>query len=79
MELGNGNTENTNVAEMRKLFQKEKQNREQKNLIVPPIDEEFLEALEKMQDTTFAGIGLGVERLVMLFMDTKDIEDVRLL
>jgi elongation factor P--beta-lysine ligase len=76
LELGNGNTENTNVKKMRELFEVEKKHRAERNMLTPPIDEEFLQSLESLQDKTFAGIGLGIERLTMLYADTNNIQDI---
>ena len=41
---------------------------------VYPIDEDLLQALEKMPPS--AGIALGVDRLTMLFCDAASIEEV---
>ncbi len=67
MELGNGNTENTDASQVKKYFQRN---------TVLPIDEDFLAALEKMNGTSYAGIGLGLDRLAMFFADTTQIKDV---
>jgi len=66
MEIGNGNTENTDVIAVRKTLKK-------------PIDETFLKALAMMKHKTYAGVGLGVDRLVMLFSGAKDIKEVEIL
>jgi len=76
MELGNGNTEYTNVESVRNSFIKEKQMRELKGELAPPIDEEFLAALHKMSTKTYGGIGLGIDRLAMILADVTQIIDL---
>lgn len=74
VEIANGNTENTNIKYVKRSFNEEKKRRNQTKKVIPPIDNEFLQALEKMQDTTYAGVGLGVERLSMILSGTTDIK-----
>jgi elongation factor P--beta-lysine ligase len=76
MELGNGNTENTDYKEVEKAFKEEEKNRKKRGEICPPIDMDFLKALKKMQNKTFAGIGLGVDRLTMVLGGIKDIKEL---
>ena len=76
MELGNGNTENTNTTTIREVFEKEQQRRESENHIHQPIDEAFLTALETMKHKSFAGIGLGIDRLAMIVSGAKTITDI---
>ena len=66
MEIGNGNTENTDVIAVRKTLKK-------------PIDETFLKALNNMKNKSYGGMGLGIDRLVMLFSGAKDIKEVEIL
>lgn len=63
MEIGNGNTENTNVKEIRSVFE----NEHAKTGL--PIDEEFLDSLYKMKKDSYAGVGIGINRLTMLYTD----------
>lgn len=60
IEIGNGNTENTDTKSLRKIFA-----HEQKRTKLP-IDEEFLNSLKMMSKKSYAGIGIGIERLVMV-------------
>ena len=57
IEIGNGNTEETDSNLVRAEF--ERLSRE-KHM---PIDEEFLSALDSLHGKSYAGIGIGVERL----------------
>lgn len=70
VEIANGNTENTNCEYVRKTFEKEHERTRM------PIDEEFLHSLEKMNGETYAGIGLGVDRLTMLFGNETTIQSI---
>jgi elongation factor P--beta-lysine ligase len=64
IEIGNGNTENTDTEDIRKKFGEES---ERTGL---PIDEEFLTSLESMKSNTYAGIGIGIDRLTMLYTNS---------
>lgn len=61
IELANGNTENTDVAAVREVFEK------QSKQTSIPVDEEFLMCLQKMKSSNYAGVGMGVDRLVQLY------------
>lgn len=76
MEIGNGNTENTDAKNVKDKFIKEKQYRRKTGITSPSIDEKFLEALRIMKNKSYAGVGLGIDRLVMLFADCASIQDV---
>jgi lysyl-tRNA synthetase class 2 len=69
VEIANGNNENTNVSEIREVFEKEAGERK------TPLDTQFLDALQRMHDTgnTFAGVGLGLDRLLMVMMGEEKI------
>ena len=64
VEIANGNTENTNVDEIRFTFQQEH------TKTGLPIDEEFLSSLGSMQNRSYAGVGVGVNRLTMVYTNT---------
>lgn len=66
MEIGNGNTENTDIDLVRKALKK-------------PVDETFLSALKTMNKKKYAGMGLGIDRLAMLFSEATDIKEVEIL
>ena len=61
VEIGNGNTENTDTESIRNLFEKEHKKTGM------PIDEEFLISLKAMKSDSYAGVGMGIDRLTMLF------------
>lgn len=65
MEIGNGNTENTDSPSIRTLFEKE-----QKKTGMP-IDEEFLAFLDAMKNDSYAGVGIGIDRLTMLYTKSE--------
>lgn len=69
VEIANGNNENTNVSEIRTVFEKE--TGEGKS----PLDIQFLEALQKMNysGNCYAGVGLGLDRLLMVMMGVQEI------
>ncbi len=74
IELGNGNTENTDARQVREMMNKEQEYRMLKGLAMHPIDEEFIAALNIMAKTgkQYAGIGIGVERLAMQVGKSKN-------
>jgi lysyl-tRNA synthetase class 2 len=78
MELCNAFSELTDPAEQRLRFEAERNVRNSTGKLVYPLPEKFLEkflnALADMPDA--AGNALGIDRLVMLFADTKTIDDV---
>lgn len=76
MEICNGNTEQTDAKIVKDLMVKEQQHRQKQNQLTAPIDQDFLDALEHMSSTSYAGSGLGVDRLAMLFANTDDIKEV---
>jgi lysyl-tRNA synthetase class 2 len=74
MELCNAFSELTDPVEQRKRFEGEQKNRRQSGLQAYPLPEKFLESLQYMPETS--GSALGIDRLVMLFADTTQIDDV---
>jgi len=74
MELCNGFTELIDPAEQRQRFQKEQVERQKNGKPLYPMPEKFLEALGDMPDA--AGNALGLDRLVMLWADVAEIDDV---
>lgn len=58
VELANGNTENTDIESVKKGLRK-------------PLDREFLNSLKKMQNASYAGVGLGLDRLLMILSNSN--------
>jgi lysyl-tRNA synthetase class 2 len=74
IELCNGFSELCDSVEQRRRFEKELQIRSALGKPAYPMPELFLEALANMPAA--AGNALGIDRLVMLFADTDNIDDV---
>lgn len=75
IELANGFNELTNAKEQRERFEKDLATRKTLNKFTPPIDENFLSALEHgLPDC--AGVALGIDRLVMIALDETRIDKV---
>jgi lysyl-tRNA synthetase class 2 len=75
MELGNGNAEYTDSHAVSQTFNGEKLSRERQGFTPPPVDTSFLDALSRMDGRTYAGMGLGIDRLTMILTDTSQISD----
>jgi elongation factor P--beta-lysine ligase len=76
MEIVNGNNENTDAQLVKNSFEKEHDHRLSLGQPTAPIDETFVQAVSAMSAHPYAGAGLGVDRLAMLFADTNDIKEV---
>ena len=74
IELCNGFSELTDPIEQRSRFVAEQRIRRSLNKPLYQMPENFLAALETMPDA--CGNALGIDRLVMLFADTANIDDV---
>ena len=74
IELCNGFSELTDPAEQKARFEKELRLRKSFGHPVYPMPLKFLEALRDMPEA--GGIALGIDRLVMLFCDATEIDDV---
>jgi len=74
VELCNGFTELTDPKEQRARFEKELAFRKKAGKKAYPMPEKFLESLLRMPDAS--GNALGLDRLVMLFADAGNIDDV---
>ncbi len=74
LELCNAFSELTDAKEQRERFNETISEREDLGKDIYPMAEKFLSILPLMPEA--AGIALGVERLLMLFTDSKTIDDV---
>ena len=74
LELANAFSELTDPEEQRKRFSSEEAFRRSMKKTPYPIPEKFLTEMEGMSPS--AGIALGVDRLVMVFLDAKTIDEV---
>jgi elongation factor P--(R)-beta-lysine ligase len=74
LELANAFSELIDPVEQRARFEKESAKRGQNGRTVYPMPEKFLRSLSFMPES--AGIALGVDRLVMLLSNQKEIDTV---
>ena len=77
IEIANAFSELIDPAEQKERLEQEQEERRQMGKPVFPIDREFLTALGKIK-VPCAGIALGIDRLLMLLLDKRSIEDVLL-
>jgi lysyl-tRNA synthetase class 2 len=74
IELANAFSELTDPVEQTARFEKELVQRKEQGKAVTPMPEKFLRSLPFMPES--AGIALGVDRLVMLLSNQKEIDSV---
>jgi elongation factor P--(R)-beta-lysine ligase len=74
IEIANGFGELTDPAEQRRRFEAEMTTKERVYGERYPLDEEFLAALQRMPQSS--GVALGFDRLVMLAVGARTIDDV---
>lgn len=75
LELGNAYSELQDPSEHRRRFAEEQATRRAEGKIVNPIDDDFLAALESGLPAC-GGISIGVDRLAMVLLDAKSIDEV---
>ena len=76
VELGNGFSELTDAVEQRRRLVEEQQLRRRQGRPVFALDERFLEGVGRMPPS--AGIAVGLDRVLMLLLEAKQLADVLL-
>ena len=74
MELGNAYTELNDPVEQRRRLEEQEKQREV-NEVAHPMDHDFAKAIDVGMPPT-GGVGLGVERLILLLADQYSIRDI---
>ncbi|MFP4116833.1 MAG: lysine--tRNA ligase [Candidatus Aenigmatarchaeota archaeon] len=74
-EFGNAYSELNNPIEQKKRFEEQMKLREEGDMEAHGMDKDYIRALEYGMPPT-AGLGIGIDRLVMLFTDKQSIKEV---
>lgn len=75
LEIGNGYSELTDWREQEKRFKQSLKTRKRKKMKIFAYDKEFIEVL-KSNFPPCAGMAIGLDRLIMLFVNAKKIDEV---
>lgn len=76
-ELANSYSELTDPVEQRKKFEEQDKERRRGDEEAPPVDEDFLEAIEYGMPPT-AGMGVGIDRLVTILTNVASMKETML-
>ncbi|MDD3277106.1 MAG: hypothetical protein PHP93_08670 [Kiritimatiellales bacterium] len=74
IEIANAYSELTDPVEQRKRFEKWGEQRRALGKTVYPVDEEFIQCLEKVPPS--GGCALGIDRLLMALVGTETLDDI---
>ena len=74
IEIGNGNTENTDSHSIQNAMESESARRLEHNLPTHPIDYDFIKACGQLPPCS--GIGLGLDRLAMIISNSNSIQEL---
>jgi lysyl-tRNA synthetase class 2 len=75
IEIANAFTELNDPDEQRARFEAQRAEAERGDVETQPMDEPFLQALEQGMPPT-AGVGLGIDRLVMILTGAQNLREV---
>lgn len=75
MELANGYFELSDAVEQRSRFESDNKRRQEQGLAEYPIDENLIAALQSGLPAC-SGVAMGIDRLIMLLVKTKNISEV---
>ena len=76
VEIANGFSELTCAKEQRTRFERDLKRRKALKKTTYPLDDYFLSTLEKGLLSECAGIALGLDRLLMILTESRQISDV---
>lgn len=74
IEIANAYSELTDSEEQRRRFEQWAKQRQQFGRVVYPLDEEFIDCLNRMPPS--GGCALGVDRLLMVLTGAKSLDDI---
>jgi lysyl-tRNA synthetase class 2 len=75
LEIANGYTELLDPSEQRQRFDRDNSERKASGKQIFSVDEQFLGAIESLQGP-YAGVSVGIDRLLMVLLGKKRISDV---